>query len=1081
MKLQFTHLFLAVAAIAADLPDYENPQALRSGTQEPHASMMVYPDAVTASAAGRRDNSPFYRSLNGEWDFLWVPKPADVPDVFWQPDFSPTGWGKIPVPSNVELHGHGLPILVNYKYPWLKEGEKPTKEMVGKIVSETNPVSLYRREFELPEDWDGRRIFLVFDGADSFLRVWVNGKPLGFSKDSRTPAEWDVTDLLKPGKNLLAAEVVRWSDGSWMEDQDYWRLSGIFRDVYLWSTPKQHLRDFFVRPELDAQFENGTLSVEAIVNNGGPAADVIVSGLLRDADGRSVAELMPQKLSAGEGDTAVTLSAQVPSPALWSAEKPNLYKLLLTLSDGGGKVLEVIPVRIGFRKIEIRDGLLLLNGQRLLVKGVNRHEHDPDLGHVMTEERMRGDIELMKRMNMNAVRLSHYPNAPRFYDLCDEYGLYVIDEANIEAHGVMNTPFLLPGDPAWKDAHMDRMRRMVERDKNHSSIIVWSLGNESGAGPNFRATYEWTKQRDPSRPVQSERENEGPYTDIYCPMYDFPPEVDQYLAKNPARPHIQCEYAHAQGNGNGDVRAYWDKIYKKGSRSQGGFVWDFADQGLRTPLPPDRIGQTGRMMLPALETDPRLKQGQQGKDWFFAYGGDFGPADTPSDRNTGSDGLVDSDRKPRAGGEEITKIYQDVAAGLKKPGDPSVVTVTNWSSFRSPHEWLQGEWRITADDKVVASGTMPDLLVRPGGESADFTLSLPPFQRREGAEYFLDLSFRLKSDTAWAKKGFEVAWEQLPLGPALSVCPLAESSATSKLSLEGNTVRGGGFEIVFDPDLGTMKSWKSSGRNLLLSGFRPDFWRAPTDNDRGNRMQQKNGVWRHAGLDWKPAKKTIELLRGGEVKASFSGALPHDAGQCEVVYLVRPDGRVVVDFHYAPGKVKADIPRIGMVAELPCEFDRVAWFGPGPRQTYSDRKEARVGYYSGTVAAQYTPYMMVSESGNKADARWIAVTDADGAGLMAVGRPLLSANASIYTSEELTGPGDELTNKHPHSLHRSAGTILNLDFAQRGLGGDNSWGAMPHVQFLLNPDKEYSYSYILRPLNGGEKNLSETARGTFAR
>ena len=605
--------------------DYENPQTLHRGTEKPHATMMVFPDAASAAKAQRREESPFYFSLNGEWDYLWLPKPADVPADFWKPDFLLTGWTKIPVPANVEFHGHGIPILVNIDYPFLKVGQKPTPELAGKTPADNNPVSIYRRAFTVPEGWAGRRVHLVFDGADSFLRVWVNGKELGFSKDSRTPAEWDVTDIVKPGENLLAAEVVRWSDGSWLEDQDYWRFSGLFRDVYLWSPSPQHVRDFFVKPELDASYRNVNLIVETEVCNAAaePAAFVL-SGELRDAAGAVVAQLPGVKVTLPAGQSApVKLATRVVNPAKWTAETPNLYALQLTLSDAGGKVLEVIPQRVGFRKVEIRDGMLLVNGKRVLIKGVNRHEHDPDLGHVMTEERMRSDIELMKQLNINAVRLSHYPNVPRFYELCDDYGLYVVDEANIECHGARDAGLGLASHPDWAVAIMDRYVRMLERDKNHACVVIWSLGNEAGGGSNFHATYEWSKQRDPSRPVQYEQEFQGKYTDIVCPMYDRPDKVVKYLAGNPHRPLILCEYAHAQGNSCGDVRAYWDQFFRKDGRGQGGFVWDFVDQGVRTPLPKDRIGKSGRMMLPALNADPALKNGKQGVDWFFAVGGDF--------------------------------------------------------------------------------------------------------------------------------------------------------------------------------------------------------------------------------------------------------------------------------------------------------------------------------------------------------------------------------------------------------------------------------------------------------------------------
>ena len=1071
----------STSASAQPLPDHENPRALSRGTEKPHATMTVFPDAASAGSAKRREDSPFHRSLNGQWDYLWLPKPADVPADFWKPDFSPTGWTKIPVPANVEFHGHGIPILMNVDYPFLKVGQKPKPEMAGKVPAESNPVSLYRRSFAIPKDWTGRRVHIVFDGADSFLRVWLNGKELGFSKDSRTPAEWDITDHVKPGENLLAAQVLRWSDGSWLEDQDFWRFSGLYRDVYLRSPPAQHVRDFFVKPELDAACRDGRLSVEAEIRNTAATPSVLtLSGVLRDAEGRTVARLPATKATVPAGQSApLSLSATVTAPEQWSAETPHLYSLLLSLEDAKGNVLQVIPWRVGFRKVEIRDGMLLVNGKRILIKGVNRHEHDPDLGHVMTEERMRQDIVLMKRLNMNAVRLSHYPNEVRFYELCDEYGLYVVDEANIECHGARDARLGLASHPDWADAIMDRYVRMVERDKNHPSVIIWSLGNEAGGGSNFHATYEWSKRRDTTRPVQYEQEFEGKHTDIVCPMYDSPGKVARYLAKNPTRPLILCEYAHAMGNSFGNVRAYWDQFYKKDSRGQGGFIWDFVDQGVRAPLPKERIGKSGRMMLPFLKNDPSLKDGKQNVDWFYAIGGDFGPADTPSDATTGSDGIVDADRRLQPEAHEVAKIYQDVAAKLVAPGEPGQIELTNWSTFLSIGDWLVGEWRLLAGSDEIQRGTIQDLNVPPGGESCVVPLGVKRFKREPGVEYRLDLSFRLKKATAWGEKGREIAWEQLPLTTLAPDAKIAPAKGPA-LSVEGDTVRGRNFEILFDRAAGTMKAWKIDGREMLAGGFRPDFWRAPVENDRGNGMLQKNGVWRHAGRDWKPATQGFEALPGGAQKIAFSGPLPREAGACEVAYTVRLDGWVEIAFRLTPKKGLPDIPRVGLVGALPAEFDRATWFGPGPHETYSDRKEARVGLYSGLVAEQFTPYLMVSESGNKADARWIAVTNSKGAGLLAVGRPLLSANASIYSSEALTAPASLKVNVHPHSLARAPHTVLNLDLAQRGLGGDDSWGAMPHPHFLLKTDRDHAYSLVLRPLKGGERDLEKLARTTFA-
>lgn len=1088
----FVNAPLSIAMLTTGLVRaWENPELTSLNKLPPRATFDSFPSARLALARSR-EKSPWFQSLDGDWQFRLERSPVEAQAFAAGRPFTDSAtWGSLPVPSNWQMHGHGRPHYTNVRMPFPEEPPFTPKD---------NPTGVYRRSFRIPDAWQGKRVVLHFGGADSVLAVYLDGVAVGLSKDSRLPAEFDVTSLVRPGfDHELVAIVVQYSDASFIEDQDMWRLGGLHRSVALYATPLVHLADIKITPRLDdAAPAKKAAALDVLVRVGFPQnlplPGAKVSVQLLDPKGRPVLA-KPEVLEVGHaractgfdrGAARFQLTIPPAKLRLWSHEDPALYTVVVSLTPP--KTASTEPshaaIRSGLRQVEIRQRDLLINGKRVLIKGVNRHEHDPDTGHMMTEERMRADIELMKRLNINAVRFSHYPNHYRIYELCDEYGLYVVDEANIECHGAWQAKLNLANNPDWAGAIMDRFVRMLERDKNHPSVIIWSLGNESGRGANFVASHDWSKQRDPSRPVQYEGEVQynpqraGNYTDIICPMYAPPDKIPAYLASNPPRPFILCEYVHAQGNSNGDVRAYWDQFYRKDSRAQGGFIWDFVDAGLRTPLPKELIGKPGRAMLPSLKADPALKNGKKNVDWFFAVGGDFGPMDTPSDGTTISDGIVDSDRNLTADAFTMSKVYQDVAVTLVAPGAPGRIAVTNWSSFRSPSDWLVGEWRLVGDSKVLQRGALPALDVPPGGEKREFALKVKPFTRKPGVEYRLDLSFRLKDSTKWAEKGSEIGWEHLALNPPVADAKLAPAQGTAP-SVSGDTVKGANFEIVFDRALGSMKSWKVGDRELLLAGFRPDFWRAPNENDRGNQMIRRNNVWRYAGRDWSATTTGFTPVGGGAMKITFSGPLPKDAGTCEVTYTVRPDGWVETSFRLTPKNGLPDIPRIGLVAELPPEFDRLAWFGPGPWETYSDRKEARIGLYSGTVAQQAGSYVMLTETGNKAEARWLAVTDAKGAGLLAVGRPLLSANASNYTSESLTAPREVKVNYPPHAAVRAKGTILNLDLAQRGLGGDDSWGAMPHAQFLLNTDRDYTYSFVLRPLAGNATNLEKLAKETF--
>ncbi len=1060
----------AVLAQAPGPLEWQDPAVVGVNKEPAHATFTVYPDEALART-GTREGSPFYKSLNGDWKFFWVPKPADRPVDFFRPTFDDAAWKTIRVPSNWQFEGYDVPIYVNIKYPW-GVPDPP------RIPAGNNPVGSYRTRFTVPPAWAGREVFITFDGVESAFYLWVNGQRVGYSEDSRTPAEFDITKYLKDGENLLAVEVYRWSDASYLEDQDFWRLSGIFRDVTLWSAGPLHVTDLQIRTDLDAAYKDADLRVAATVRNGTAAAAAFnVRAALLDARGVELgrATASVEGVPAGQAATADVVLA-VGAPKKWTAESPYLYTLILSLLGDQGQVLEAIPQKVGFRKVEIKDGQLMVNGRPILIKGTNRHEHDADTGHYVTDEQMLRDVRLMKRYNLNAVRTSHYPNSPAWYDLCDQYGLYVIDEANIESHGMGYSPSrTLGNNPAWKIAHMDRTERMVERDKNHPSIIIWSLGNEAGDGVNFEATYAWVKQRDPSRPVQYERAELRPHTDIFVPMYMRPRAVAQYGSTPQARPLIECEYAHAMGNSTGNFREYWDLFYSN-PRLQGGLIWDWVDQGIRTRIPP--AGARQERPERTLLGGPEFQMGFRRVDkagTYLAYGGDFGPLDVPTDYNFCMNGLVDADRNPHPGLLVVKRNYQYVHV---KPVDLAAgkVTVTNWHDFTPLDDVLAGRWTVQADGATVASGAIPPLKLGPR-EGRELTLPLPAIAPRPGVEYFLDVSWTLKADAPWGgRAGDEMAFDQfrLPIGrPAAPAPPVAGATLTLSDGPDAVTITGQAFTVQFDRSAGAMTSLTYRGTELVRQPLMPDFWRAWTDNDRGATLQTKLDVWRLASASWEVKAVTAASAADGSVRVAVDASIPVIASAYKVSYTVFPSGDIVVEASFTPGLEKLPmLPRFGMQMAMPAGFEQVAWFGPGPEETYADRNEARVGRHGGTVDAQWTEYSKPQENGNKVDVRWMAITNKAGVGLLAVGMPRLSAAARHYTHDDIWSA------KHTYELTRRPATFVNLDYGQMGVGGDDSWGALAHEPYQL-PAKAYSYRFRLRPfsiaLDGAPEGLAKKA------
>lgn len=1021
--------------------DWENPAVFGRNKEPAHCTYIPFQDTKTA-LINDPEKSPFYRSLNGNWKFKWVRKPADRPINFYREDYDVSQWSEIIVPGNWELYGFGVPIYTNTDYPF--PANPPH------IPHDYNPVGSYRRYFTIPDSWDGHQVFLHFGGVKSAMYVWVNGKKVGYSQGSKTPAEFNITKSLQKGQNTLAVEVYRWSDGAYLEDQDYWKISGIERDVFLFSTPKVYIRDFSVLGKLENSYTDGILDVTVKVNNclSKKVENYHVRMELLNAVNEAVfktpivKEVKVNKLD----EVTIRFEQFIKKPIKWTAETPNLYSLIICLSDNTGKTIEVVACKIGFRKVEIKGGQLLVNGVPILIKGVNRHEHEPETGRVVSEKYMKKDIELMKKFNINAVRTSHYPNVPRWYEMCDKYGLYVVDEANIESHGIGYRPDrTLGNNPEWKAAHLDRTISMVERDKNHPSVIIWSLGNEAGNGVNFETTYLWIKERDPSRPVQYERAEQEYNTDIVCPMYRQIRHLKEYVQKKQSRPLIMCEYAHAMGNSVGNLQDYWDVI-EEYDQLQGGLIWDWVDQGL-------------------------LKKTEEGEK-FWAYGGDFGPPGAPSDKNFCINGLVFPDRKLHPHIWEVKKVYQYIKA-IPVDLKSGKIKIINKYDFINL-DTVEMNWEVLAEDNKIAEGKISTLDIA-SHKTKIIDLPMPEIQPEPGVEYFIKLSFVLKRETTLRPKGYEVAWDQYKL-PFYKPAVKLNLTKLPELKLKDTKIyiriKGKNFTLTVDKKTGEITSFIWKETEFFRTGLVPNFWRAPTDNDFGSGMQRRQAIWCEAGDKRIVDSVTTKQITNREVRINVISTLQAGGSKFYTTYLIYGSGDVVITNKFLPGSAGLpNLPRFGIKMTLPVEFDNMSWYGRGPQESYWDRKTgAAVGVYSGKVMDQYHPYIRPQENGNKTDVRWVTLTNDKGMGLLAVGMPLLSCSAHHFINEDFD-PGLEKAQRHTYHLKKRNLVTLKLDYKQMGVGGDTSWGnrAKPHPEYTL-PVKEYSYSFRLRPFSIKEEN-----------
>lgn len=1020
------------------IPDWENPAVIAINKEPAHATLVPYPDEQSA-LKGDRSTSAWLKSLNGKWKFRYVPKPADAPRDFYREDFSVKGWDEIEVPANWEMQGYGIPIYTNITYPF-SPVDPPH------IPHDNNPVGSYRRDFEIPDAWSGMQVILHFGGVRSAFYVWVNGEKVGYSQGSCLPAEFNITPYIRTGSNTLAVRVYRWCDGSYIEDQDHWRMSGIYRDVYLCAVPAVTIFDLFVRTDLDEQYRDATIMIRPRLRTftNQDLKGWTVQAQLYDSQNqpvfaepltRQAADILNERYPQRDNVKFALLQQKVTNPKKWSAEHPNLYTLVLALKDAKGNTVEAKSCKVGFRKVELKQGQLLINGRPVLLYGVNRHDHHERHGKVVTTKSMLQDILLMKRFNFNAVRTSHYPNDPRWYDLCDRYGIYLIDEANIESHDIGG---LLSNNPAWHSAFVERAIRMVERDKNHPSIIFWSLGNESGSGPNHAAMAGWIHDYDPTRPVHYEgaqgSPTDAPYVDVVSHMY---PKVETIvgLANNKIddRPVVMCEYAHSMGNSTGNLKEYWDAV-RSNRRLIGGFIWDWVDQGLVKKTP----------------------TGQE----YWAYGGDFG--DKPNSGNFCINGVVWPDRTPKPAMAECKKVFQCIEV---KPMDlnKGKVRVINRYHFTNVGEF-DVAWTLSEDGEVIQKGTIKPLDIAPGARKpVTVPIEQPPLT--PGAEYWLRFSFRLRRNTLWARKGHEVAWNQFKMPFDVSPAPKADVTTMPSLkvrqSSDAVTITGKDFTLTVGNKSGAIESFRFRNKELITSPLIPNFWRAPTDNDRcrGSNTPKRLGLWRQAGPNRKIGNITVEQLKPQVVRIIVPVQLP--VGDCDYrsTYTVYGSGEVIVESRLKPGGKLPDLPRFGMQMAIPGQFSTMTWYGRGPHETYWDRKTgAAVGEYCGPVEEQISEYVRPQENGNKTDVRWVALTNKNGAGLLAVGMPLLSVSAWPFTMQDLEDA------EHVHELPRRDTITVNLDYKQMGVGGDDTWSvkSRPHKEYTL-PARPYSYSFRLRP------------------
>jgi len=1017
----------ALSVSAQSFKEWQDPEVNAINRAPMHTSFFAYESLETANK-GVKEESDNFMTLNGKWKFLWVESADKRPDDFFRVGYDDNGWDDFRIPAVWELNGYGDPIYVNIGYAWRNQ----YKNNPPYVPVEKNHVGSYRKEIVVPANWKGKDIIAHFGSVTSNMYLWVNGKFVGYSEDSKLEAEFDITKYLVPGKkNLIAFQVFRWCDGTYLEDQDFFRYSGVSRDCYLYTRNRNRIDDIRVTPSLDDEYKNGILDVELSLKGNNN-----VSLELLDADNNVV------QVKEVKGSGTVKAEFNVENPNKWTAETPYLYTLRASLVNGGN-ITEIVPLKVGFRRIEIKNAQVLVNGQPVLFKGANRHEMDPDGGYVVSRERMLQDIQIMKKFNINAVRTCHYPDDPYWYELCDKYGIYMVAEANIESHGMGYGETTLAKVDFYKKAHMERNMRNVQRNFNHPSIIFWSLGNEAGYGSNFEAAYHWVKNEDNSRPVQYERAGYSGLTDIFCPMYYGYDACEKYSeddSKN--KPLIQCEYAHAMGNSEGGFKEYWDLI-RKYPKYQGGFIWDFVDQSCRW------TGKNGEMI--------------------YAYGGDFNRFDA-SDNNFCDNGLISPDRIPNPHMYEVGYFYQNI---WTTPGDIAngEIKIYNENFFRDLSAYRM-QWEVINNGKSVRTGIVENLDVAPR-QTVPYKIDFGKLD--ESGEWLLNVKYIQKTSENLVPAGHVVAKNQIVLkGYDVSdmkfeniaeknipvIAPVANDENINCLEVSGET-----FNIQFNKQNGFMDSYCVNGTQMINKDAQltPNFWRAPTDNDYGAGLQNKYAVWKN------PEIKLVSMKHesvNDMIVLSAEYDIASVSAKLYLTYTINNQGAVKVTQKMVADKSAkvSDMFRFGMQMPMPESFENIVYYGRGPVENYIDRNHSTdIGIYSQTVTEQFYPYIRPQENGTKTDIRWWKLFNEEGKGLMFVAEKPFSASALHYTMESLDD-GSEKNQRHSNEVVPSNLTNLLIDKVQQGLACVDSWGAIPRPEYRI-PYDDYEFTFIMTPIS----------------
>lgn len=1004
----------------------------------PHAFPFVNAHLAIANLPEKATN---YLSLNGLWQFHCALNPESRPKTFFENDFDVSGWDNIKVPGNWEAQGFDHAIYIDERFPFTTQWPQ--------VPRDYNTVGSYRRTFELDETWDGREIFLQLAGARTASFIWINGQRVGYSQNAKNPAEFNITPYIQMGQNNIAVQIYRWSNASYVEKQDMLDMSGFEREVFIYSSEKTRIYDFHCKPVLNDTYKKGSVDLRVSLKHFDTSSATLRLNvqLLDDKNHLEPIFSQDKTLTKQGQDQEFSFHHEVNAPRLWTAETPNLYTLLMTLSDEEGRVLESTSHKIGFRTVKIQDGQLKVNGVAIKIKGVNRHELHPTLGHVPTEENMLTDIRLMKEHNINAVRTSHFPCHSRWYQLCDEHGLYVIDEANIESHPLaLKEETQIGNTESWIPAHLDRVKAMVERDKNHPCIIIWSMGNEAGTGCVFETLYQWIKEKDPSRPVQYEPAGEEAYSDIICPMYPTLERLTEFSKQDDPRPMIMIEYAHAMGNSIGILRDYWN-IIDNSDKLQGGFIWEWMDHALEL-------------------TNER---GQK----YWGYGKDY-HSEMPTDGNFMNDGLVGPDRVPHPHMAEVKTVYQPVRFHCVDSAKGEFEVENRYDFINLDH--LAIAYEITEEGHKIASGTVAASGVEPGARKR-VQLPLDKIQVKPNCECIVTLSAVTKNEEAFIGSGHEMAWGQFNLTQRHCAQP---KQATSPLSLKVNeidpqiSIIGDDFLVEFDTKTGELINYSVDKNNLIRTGLVPNFWRGLTDNDLGAKLFESAVIWKDAGALRRLTSFTYEALPTCVcVKTQF--ALPSIECEFHISYDIYPSGDIRVNANFTPGLIELPILlRMGMQLTVPSEYYFMQWFGRGPDETYSDRKGAKVGIYGGTTVDQYHAYPRPQETGNKTDVRWMRLVNGEGVGIEAIAQSqLLNASAWPFDAKELDFVADKdgmgasgltpISRKHGADIQHGDFTTWNIDLCQLGTGGRNSWGSLPPLDYQL-PIQSYEYSFLFRPV-----------------